>query len=172
MATFEHRQGLALDRSTDRYLEALEKYRERGWTISENHRNRETDFWMGENRWLTDGKVWRLPLDIEGVDAMSPSNSNPKSEAMTLDPVLLNSFMLGQATRRPRADDHYNGPGIIAHTRVITHPTLRYQYLTVDEDFQERVQMDLDKPWSKEKVDLTQLPLTERETKWTWYISQ
>lgn len=161
-ATFIQRQGLCLERATERYEEALAKYRARGWDIRESALDYETDFFLDAHRWVDDRMSWVISLDMDGIDVPTLLSGVPFSSLD--DPVTVNSFRMTfkpTTQREPQAQ-------MVMNYEVLVHPLLRYQYLIADEAFLKFFKSVLDRLWSEFQVKLTVLPADMQERFWLW----
>jgi hypothetical protein len=159
-ATFIHRQGLCIERATERYQEALAKYRVRGWDIQESPLVCRADFHVDVNRWVNDRMSWVIPLDVDGVEL--PQSRCARSD----DLVAVNNFKLtfdAKAQRQRQVK-------MIMSYETLVHPLLRYQYLIVDTVFLDFFKSFMNKLWDELQGQLTALLAGVREQVWPWYV--
>ncbi|KAF7971099.1 hypothetical protein HWV62_22096 [Athelia sp. TMB] len=141
-ATFVSRIGVPLEAVNDRHARALEKYKDRGWTINADFmRDRIQEFQPQQKRRVGDAYSWCLP-DL-------PRTGTSTSQENFPDPVAANSFVLTYDKLEMKC-------------LVLSSPILRLQYMIAEEVSQEIVQ-SLDWHWRRHRRRLEQLPLEERE---------
>ena len=133
----------------DRHARALEKYKDRGWTINGDFmRDRIQEFQPQQKRRVGDAYSWCLP-DFPRTGTSTFQENSP-------DPVAANSFVLTYDKLEMKC-------------LVLSSPILRLQYTIAEEVSQEIVQ-SLDWHWRKHRRRLEQLPLEERVKQWTWCV--
>ncbi|KAF7967013.1 hypothetical protein HWV62_36235 [Athelia sp. TMB] len=148
-ATFVSRIGVPLEAVNDRHARALEKYKDRGWTINADFmRDRIQEFQPQQKRRVGDAYSWCLP-DL-------PRTGTSTSQENFPDPVAANSFVLTYDKLEMKC-------------LVLSSPILRLQYMIAEEVSQEIVQ-SLDWHWRRHRRRLEQLPLEERVKQWIWYV--
>ena len=95
-STFERRETLVLECTTDAAKDALRKYAGRGWRILSNSKDVTClftgsrrpcahQFYTDVPRFVCDNMSWTIPLDITGVNAAPPPS--PSSQILKSDPV-------------------------------------------------------------------------------------
>lgn len=77
----------------------------------------ETTFSAGAYRIVEDSNSWIIPLDLEGIVALSPINT--RTLTLSSDPSVPNVWRLLEFSNGPFLD-----------YRIATYPVLRYKYLT------------------------------------------
>ncbi|TFK26751.1 hypothetical protein FA15DRAFT_255322 [Coprinopsis marcescibilis] len=124
-ATFDARIGAANDEVTDKELEALNKYRSRGWAITTEvsvlgQKRMKSLFLTDKKRWVLDRHAWRVPL--KSID-IPPRSITQTSVPLENDPAIVNSWKF--------TSDHE-----ISNTTgtFVVSTLLKYRYMFGDDD--------------------------------------